>query len=417
MLRRMNVEKKCFLYFSKKIFILGENTCIMLLKNCKFIITQNEKREVLENKDVMIEAGVIKKIGSKLNIKTEKAIDCSEKIIMPGLINCHTHLGMSSLRGLADDMELDEWLNKHILPAEHKLKHKEIYEGAVQGIKESLRFGTTTVCEMYHPIEPVIKAIKEMKIRAVVTPTIGDKIKYLSLKEALSHKDSGLVKFGIAPHSVYACSGKLLKKCAEYKGIKHIHLAETRKERVDLYNKTKMLPAEYLDKLGLLDERTVLAHCIWLTKGELRLIANKKAKVAHCPSSNMKLASGGVMPLMEMWEYGITVGLGTDSSVSNNSLDLFREMRTCALLHKQHRWDPKAANAQKVLDMATIDGAKVLGIENLGRIQEGWKADVITLNPDINLQPFKKERIVSHLVYSATGFNVQDVIVDGEKLR
>ncbi len=397
---------------------------LILLRNCRFIVTQNEKREILENCDIFIDQGIISKIGKNLKVPGKLIkINCSDKIVMPGLINSHTHLGMTSLRGIADDLELDDWLDKHILPAEKKMSEKDIYQGTLQGCTESLRFGTTTVCEMYYPIDSVFKAIVKSGIRSVITPTIGDNIKYYDVQEAekkiselsksLNLNQSKRISFGIAPHSVYACSEKLLRKCSEYPGIKHIHLAETRKERVDLYNKTKLLPANYLDSLSLLDEKTVLAHSIWLTKSELRLIAEKKAKVAHCPASNMKLASGGVIALIEMQEYGIIVGLGTDSSVSNNSLDMFREMRVCALLHKQHRWDPKSANAQKVLDMATINGAKVLGIEKLGSIQEGWKADIITLNLDINLQPAKKERIISHIVYSASGFNVDTVIVDG----
>lgn len=391
----------------------------MLLKNCRFIVTQNKDREILEGQDVLIENNVIKGIGKNLKTKDKQIIDCSDKIVMPGLINCHTHLGMHFLRGIADDMELDEWLNRHILPAESKLSEKDIYEGTKQAVKECLSFGTTTVCEMYYPVDPVIKAIKESGIRAVITPTVGNKIKYYGLKEAkqrikvAKRKSSELVKFGIGPHSVYACDKELLKKCAEYDGIKHIHLAETRKERVDLFKKEKLLPVEYLNSIGFLNEKTILVHCIWLTKGELRNIAKSKTKIAHCPTSNMKLASGGVMPLTEMQEYGITVSLGTDSSTSNNSLDMFREMRTCALLHKQHRWDPKAANAQEVLDMATVNAAKVLGIEKLGSIQPGYKADIITLSIDNNLQPAKKERIISHLVYSCVGFNVTDVIVNG----
>jgi 5-methylthioadenosine/S-adenosylhomocysteine deaminase len=178
-----------------------------------------------------------------------------------------------------------------------------------------------------------------------------------------------------------------------------------------------MLPVEYLDHIGFLGPDVLIAHAVWLTKRELDILAKRNVKVVHCPQSNMKLAGGGVMPLREMRERGITVALGTDSAASNNSLDMFREMHTCALLHKHHYWDPTAAAAQDVLDMATVQGAKVLGNDRIGSIEEGKLADVITLDAtELNLQPLKKERIISHLVYAANGCNVAEVIVDGKLL-
>ncbi|MBR9700487.1 amidohydrolase [Candidatus Woesearchaeota archaeon] len=384
----------------------------MLLKNCRYIVTQNGSREVLENKDILIEDNKIVKIGEDLG----EGLDCSEKIVMPGLINAHTHLGMTSLRGVSDDKELAEWL-EDIWAREAKLSEEDIKEGKRLGIKEALRTGTTTVVDMYFRMGSCAEVAEKEGIRYLGAVTFLEDHPLSPATVELPKDISSRVQFCYGPHAIYSTSEDMLKQIKNKSSGKliHIHVAETRKERADCKEKHGKLPVEYLESIGFLDENVTMAHCVWLTKGELDIIARKKAKVVHCPQSNMKLSGGGVMPLNEMQERGIVVALGTDSVASNNSLDMFREMHVAALLHKHHYWDPATASAQIVLDMATVNGAVFLGRDDIGSIEEGKLADIVTLNlNDENLQPHDKERIVSHLVYAANGMNVSDVIVDGK---
>ena len=220
----------------------------------------------------------------------------------------------------------------------------------------------------------------------------------------------------LGPHSIYACSKDTLleiKHISEEKdALINIHVSETRKEVVDSEKKFGMRPVEYLDGIGFLCERVIAAHCVWLTRREVSLMAKKGVKVAHNPISNMKLASGGVMPLPEMLEDGVTVGLGTDGAASNNNLDMFEEMKVAAILHKAHRWDPRVANAQEVFDMATLKGALALGRTDLGSIEVGKTADLVILNEkSVRLRPL--HNVISHLVYSAQGSDVWSTIVNG----
>ncbi len=395
----------------------------MILKNCRFVVTQNKKREILEDADIEIEKDKIKKIGKNLKGKETETIDCSEKIVMPGLINTHTHIGMHSLRGICDDEELPTWLDK-VVAAEKKFSAKQIQENAAAACKEMLFSGTTTFVEMYTPFEPVLKAVQKYQIRAILCPVIfgllGDVKKQLAattkIIDGFSHP---LITLGIAGHSIYTCDKETLMAIKSYakekKLLTPIHLAETRKERFDCFDKHKKLPAEYLAEIGYLDNRALLVHSIWLTKGEVRVIAQHHAAVAHCPVSNMKLSSGGVTPLMEMFEEGIAVGLGTDSVASNNSMDMFKEMMFAGLLHKHHRWDPKAVLVQKLLDMATIDGARALGMEKeIGSLEEGKKADLITVHISASHWPLTKDTVTSHLIYATNGNCVTDVLIDGQ---
>lgn len=398
----------------------------IILKNCRFVVTQNNKREILEDIDIEIQNKKIKKIGK--NIKSKNAgknpeiIDCSNKIILPGLINMHTHIGMHSLRGICDDEELPKWLEK-VVTAEKKFSPKQIQENAEAACREMLLSGTTTFVEMYTPLEPVLAGVQQYQIRAILCPVIfgflGDvKTQLESAKKLIGQFSSSLITIGLGAHSIYTCNKETLIAIKEYAKTKKlltpIHIAETRKERFDCFDKHKKLPVEYLAEIGYLDQRTLLVHSIWLTKGEVRVIAQHGAAVAHCPVSNMKLSSGGVTPLMEMFEDGVVVGLGTDSVASNNTMDMFKEMMICGLLHKHHRWDPKTAPVQKLLDMATLDGAQALGMEKeIGSLEEGKKADIITVGIGANHWPASKETVVSHLIYATNGNSVADVFVDG----
>jgi 5-methylthioadenosine/S-adenosylhomocysteine deaminase len=231
------------------------------------------------------------------------------------------------------------------------------------------------------------------------------------------------ISFAFGPHSPYTCGKETLLWCrkeAEKEDVLiNIHVAETRGEQARFEREKKSREVDYLDKIGFLSNRVLAAHSVWLTKSEVKLYGKRGVRVAHCPVSNMKLAGGSVAPLPEMWEAGVSTGLGTDGAASNNSLDMFETMKFCALAQKAHRWDPTVANAQKVLDMATIDGARAIGMEKeIGSIEKGKRADLVLVDlREPNMMPIHgKETVVSDLVYSASGYNVDTTIADGRVL-
>jgi 5-methylthioadenosine/S-adenosylhomocysteine deaminase len=326
---------------------------------------------------------------------------------------------MAGMRGISDDQELHHWLEK-IFAAEANLTPTDIERASEQGMRESLRFGTTTVADMYFAPAAVAKAAERTGVRAIIGSTFLKGHPLAAHDLALPH-DQNRISFAFAPHAIYTTDEQLLKDIrAEATKTKRrilIHVCETRQERADWKAKHGMLPVEWLEKIGFLGPDVLAAHCAWITKHELDILAKHHVNVVHCPQSNMKLAGGGVMPLREMRERHITPALGTDGVASNNALDMFREMHVCALLHKHHYWDPTVTSAQMILDMATVDGATALNMPDIGSIEKGKIADLITLDlTDINLQPHSKETILSHAVYAAQGLNVQDVIVDGKVL-
>ncbi len=405
----------------------------VLIKNCSWLVTQNQTRDVLRDHSVLIRDGKIEEIGKGLHNSADVEVDGEGKVALPGLINTHTHLSMVLFRGYADDMQLQDWLQKKIWPLEAKLTGEACYQGALLGCAEMIMSGTTTFMDMYFHMEDVARAVDESGLRAFLSYGIIDLFdparakveqeKSKQLSEFFRNLGSSRIRFALGPHAPYTCSAETLRwarKFAEDNGlIFHIHIAETRKEQADSQKQNGARVVEYLDKIGALSNRMLGAHCVWLTKSEVALLAKSGVSVAHCPVSNMKLASGGVAPLPEMFEAGIAVGLGTDGAASNNSLDMFETMKICALLHKAHRWDPTVLNAQKVLDLATIGGARALGIEDeAGSIEAGKKADIIVLDGKMpNMNPVHgKETIVSDLVYSASAGNVNTTIVDGKVL-
>jgi 5-methylthioadenosine/S-adenosylhomocysteine deaminase len=386
----------------------------------------------LHDNSITIEDGKITQIGSG-DSTADVVVDGKDKIALPGLINTHTHLSMVLLRGYADDMRLQDWLQKKIWPLEAKLTPEACYQGALLGSAEMIMSGTTTFLDMYFNMQEVAKAVKETGLRAFLSYGIIDLFDNAKAKleqnkttkffDYVQSLETPRVQFALGPHAPYTCSPETLLWAKEFaeknKVINHIHIAETRKEQADFQKQQGARVVEYLDKIGALSNRMVAAHCVWLTKSEVTILAKAGVSVAHCPVSNMKLASGGVAPLPEMFDAGVSVGLGTDGAASNNSLDMFETMKVCALLHKAHRWDATVLDAQKTLDLATIGGAKTLGIEDqVGSIEVGKKADIILLDArSPNLNPIhRKETVVSDIVYSASPANVDTTIVDGQLL-
>jgi len=405
----------------------------LLIKNCDWIVTQDKTRQLLRDAAIFIQDGEIKQIGKNVKGSADAEMDGHGKIALPGLINTHTHLSMTMFRGYADDMQLQDWLQKKIWPLEAKLTGEACYYGALLGSAEMILSGTTSFMDMYFFMEDVARAVAESGLRGFLSYGIIDLFdpakarieqeKSRKFFDYIKGLGNPRIRFALGPHAPYTCSAETLlwaKEFAEKNDvIDHVHVAETRKEQADSQQQHGMRIVEYLDKIGALSKKMLAAHCAWLTKSEVALLANAGVAVAHCPVSNMKLASGGVSPLPEMFAAGVPVGLGTDGAASNNTLDMFETMKVCALLHKAHRWDPTVLNAQTVLDLATIQGAKALGGEHeIGSLETGKRADIILVDAKApNMNPvYGPETIVSDLVYSASSANVHTTIVEGQVL-
>jgi 5-methylthioadenosine/S-adenosylhomocysteine deaminase len=405
----------------------------ILLKDCSWVVTQDHERKVLQNVSVLCENGRISEVEKLESTKADQVIDGHRKALLPGLINTHTHLSMTLLRGFADDMELHRWLNEKIWPQEAKLNGERCYWGAILGCAEMIMTGTTSFLDMYFHEEDVARAVRKMGLRAFLSPGLLDFLNPERTQKVLKETEDfaasmrsandSQVRAAIGPHSGYTCSPELLRRSVElsekYQAPLTIHVAETRKEQADSERERGVRIVDYLDSLGVLTTRTIAAHSVWLTKSEVMKLAERGVKVAHCPVSNLKLADGGVAPVPEMMEAGVTVSLGTDGASSNNSLDMFETMKMAALLHKHSRWDATIVPAQIALDFATIEGAKTLGIDSeVGSIETGKKADLILVDLDSpgTVPIHGASGLISNIVYSTRSLQVSSTIVDGRPL-
>lgn len=397
----------------------------MILKNIRYLVTQNSDRQILENIDLQITDDRISGLGRNLSVDGEEVIDCSDKVVMPGLVNAHTHAAMTLLRGISDNKELQVWLEEDIFPAENKIGPEEVYIGSLLGCVEMLESGTTTFNDMYAEMDEVGRAVDRTGIRAVLGRGLMDMdgMRDERMDEALelieTFNDHDRIETNIAPHSIYTASEQLLKESKEASKILekklHIHVSETDKENSDSMDEKGFTPVQYLEELDLVNEDLVAAHCVHLEEEDKEILAEKDASIVHNPSANLKLGSG-IADIPDLIDRGITIALGTDGVASNNNLNLFDEMKLASILHK--RGSPEDISEQEVLDMATINGAKTLGLEDqIGSIEIDKKADLITIeldNPE--MRPVHGKRgLVSNLVYSFSG-DVDDVLVDGEVL-
>lgn len=382
----------------------------------------------LRRGSVLVEGNTIEEVSDTLSPgDADTVIDGHGKLLIPGLVNTHTHLSMTLFRGMADDLPLDRWLNDHIWPAEAHLNGEYCHAGALLGCVEMIRSGTTTFNDMYFYMDDVARAVDEAGLRCVLSHgmiDLGDDDKRRAeireslriIRECHGIAD-GRIKVALGPHSPYTCSEELLRETARLAaehgvGI-HIHVSETENEVREVSEAHGMSPVEYLDSTGVLGPGTVAAHCVWLKENEMEILSERDVKVSHNPSSNMKLASG-TSPVPELVGRGVNVSIGTDGAASNNNLDMFEEMKTASLLQKVSLHDPTALPAMDVFQMATLNGAEALGI-NSGLIEEGRLADIVVLNTRRpHLTPWRNP--ASHLVYSAIGADVDTVICDGRIL-
>lgn len=387
------------------------------------------RRVRLEDKvcDVFIQGNRFARIATDLgHLPASQVIDGQGQAILPSFINCHTHAAMSLLRGYADDMELQTWLNSYIWPLESRLDPEDIYIGAKLACLEMIKTGTTFFNDMYWCFESTARAVQEMGLRAALSsvfidfdhPQTADKhwqecLRLFSIRAGFGPR----IIFALGPHAVYSVSKKSLlqiRDLAQKHGLLiHMHVSETQKEVQDCLNKHGLSPVQYLDHLGLLGPNLCACHCIWLNQKDMELLAANQVKVVHNPVSNLKLCAGR-FPYPELQKRGLQIGLGTDGCSSNNNLDMLEEMKIAALEAKAWTMDPTTMPASEIHQVATLGGAQIFGLQ-AGRIAEGWLADCILVDLD-HPQLIPDYNLISNIVYSANGDCVKTTICDGKVL-
>ncbi len=397
------------------------------------VITLNERNQIYQDGSVLIEDNRIVDVGPSDNIsrgkRVDNTIDARGKAVLPGFVNLHAHSGL--IRGTAEDLPLWEWLERHVDPKHKVLRAKDAYAASSLCYTEMIKAGITTVLDMYRFMHRCADAAEEVGIRAVLAPYVADKPEYDYFEKQNDNIELIRKRHGSAngrihvwmglEHLVY-CSEEAYHRAREYAdkfnvGI-HTHGEESKEMAAKLEKEYGLSPIEVLHKRRILTPKTVLAHCVWVTPREIELLAKAGTSVAHCPVSNMKLASG-VAPILDYLRQGVNVGLGTDGVKENNRLDMIQEMKIAGLLQKVTHLDAAALPANTLLRMATINGAKALGLgEEIGSLERGKRADIIILNltsphmsPALTGEFFN---IISNIVYAAIPSDVETVLVDGK---
>ena len=386
---------------------------ILAVKESQIVYVGQENQEILKQAD--------------------QIIDYQGAWIMPGLVNCHTHSAMTGLRGIRDDSNLHEWLEDYIWPAEAEFTPEMTTKAVKEALTEMLQSGTTTFNDMYNPngvdIAEIYEAVKESKMRCYFSPTLFSSdvettaetiARTRAIIEIIKDYQDPNFKVMVAPHSPYSCSRDLLEaslELAKEENIPlHIHVAETQEESGIILKRYGKRPLAFLDELGYLDHKAVFAHGVELNEAEIARLADSQVAIAHNPISNLKLASG-IAPVVQLQQAGVPVGIATDSVASNNNLDMFEEGRTAALLQKMKSGDASQFPIETALKALTIEGAKVLGMEDeIGSLEVGKQADFLVIQPQgkIHLQP--QENMLSHLVYAVKSSDVNDVYIAGEQV-
>ncbi|MFV8470144.1 amidohydrolase [Mycoplasma sp. VS509_3] len=394
----------------------------ILIKNAT-IVTMEDENKVIPHGNVYIQDKYIVKVTPELDpeFKADKVIDANGNVLMPGLINCHTHIAMTMLRNHADDVNLEDWLFNNIFPIESKMTPKDVYYGAKLGMLEMISSGTTTFLDMYFYEDQVARAASEVNIRAYLGIGITKDSLERNLKETkelyTQYKDNDLIQSVVAPHSVYTNDESDLVACGnlhkELKNLHTIHLNESKAEVQNAIAKYGMNSLQEAYKTGNLTSQTVVGHGVHLTDADIKLIKEVGCSIAHNPCSNLKLASG-VLPVSKLLAEGINVCLGTDGAASNNNLDMFEEMKFASLIQKGVYDNPTNLPAWETLKMATVNGAKALHMEeSLGKVKAGYLADLILVDiHNINHTP--SANVINSLVYSTNSKDVYTTIINGK---
>lgn len=395
----------------------------ILLKNIKAIVPEGTE-DVVKTTSIFIEGDKIVGIGTEPSgFKADKVIEGEDKLAIPGLINCHTHSYMAFMRNIADDLSFMDWLFGRIDPIEQKMSDEDTYWGACLAIIEMMKSGTTCFNDMMMNIKQTTKAIKESGMRAVMCRGLvgtaeddGGRIDQ-TYEEMEFCKDCDRITFKFGPHAPYTCSEDYFRRVsdeAKKAGIGiHVHLSESVSEIEGCAKDHGCTPIEMADRNGLFDVPCVAAHCVQVDDKDMDILAKKGVSVVSNPASNMKLGNG-FAPVPEMMEKGINVCLGTDGAASNNSLNMFHEMSLMALIHKGTHKTPECVGAKDVFKMATINGAKALGLDSVtGTLEVGKKADIAILDLN-NPSLMPNNNLIAGLSYSANGSEVDTVIIDGK---
>jgi 5-methylthioadenosine/S-adenosylhomocysteine deaminase len=409
----------------------GKATVDLIITNGT-VVTMDNGRRIIENGAIAISHGRIVAVGTTAEIQkayfAPETLDVQARMVVPGLINGHTHIPMTLFRGLADDLDLQEWLTKYIFPAEAKNVTEDfVRAGTRLGLAEMIRGGTTTYCDMYYFEDAIAEETSKAGVRGVLGETVIDfpVADNKSNAEAMAYVEkfvkrwqgNDLITPAIAPHAPYTVSEEHLKAVRAFSdrtGAPIVtHISETKKEVEDSLKTKNASPVDYLDRIGFLNERVIAAHMVWPTAAELETLKRLKVGVVHNPQSNMKLASG-VAPVPKMLTGGIQVGLGTDGAASNNDLNMWEEMDTAAKLHKVFSGDPKVLSAEEAFEMATIRGAQALHLDReIGSIEVGKRADVVIVDRD-DLNQIPLYNVYSDLVYATKATDVITVIINGK---
>lgn len=373
--------------------------------------------------DILIEDNIISKMERDLSAEeVDEKINAKNMVVMPGLINTHTHLAMSIFRGYKDDRKLMDWLENAIFPVEDKLEPEDIYWNSYLSCLEMLRSGTTTCNDMYFGMNKAIEAIENTGLRALVAwsltdDSIRDKVERTREYAKKYNVPGSRIKVVTSPHAPYTCNPDTIKLCVdlakELNTSLHIHLSETLDEEETIRNRYDKRGTEYLNDLGVFDVPVILAHGIYISDSDIEILKKIKGGISHNPISNCKLSSG-ICDVVKLRKNGINVGLGTDGIGSTTTLDMFEEMKTAAYLQKVNTMEPTSIKAYDILKMATIEGARVLGLDNeVGTLEPGKKADMIFIRTDkLHLCP--DNDVCTNIVYSANGSDVDTVIIDGK---
>ncbi|MBU0962246.1 MAG: amidohydrolase [Proteobacteria bacterium] len=401
-----------------------------LILSGSYLLPASCQNAVIKNGAIAITHDQISAVGTTEQILADyssaRHIHTDHGLIMPGLVNTHTHAAMSCFRGLADDLPLMTWLEEHIFPVEAHLTPEMVYQSTLLSLAEMIKSGTTSFCDMYLFSKEVAKATEHSGMRAWIgevlydfpSPCYGELENGFSyLADLYAHyKDHSLISITSDPHAVYTCSPELLTRLGtvaqDNDSLYVIHLSENEAELNTCRERYGCTPVEHLERLGLLTPKTLAAHCVMINDKEIEVLSRRGTSVSHCQESNMKLASG-TAPVVKMLQAGVKVGIGTDGAASNNDVDMFGEMNTVAKSHKVARMDPTAMNAEATLHASTLGGARTLNAgEQIGSLEVGKKADMIVLNMDQpHLTPLYN--IPSHLVYAARGADVIHSVIGG----